>query len=520
MFVTPEAAVGEPFGHYINRQRAMGRLDRIVVDECHVVLDSVGGFRSRMLGLSRLLRAETQMVYLTATMPPKDEQRFMDVMGLPAKQEMVWLRGQTTRKNIGYRVVEYDMEEEEEAVVELVEVLKRRYPLPGQIVVYCGTVARTMQLGEALGAVCYHRAAGSAEQKKEMVRQLTSGERQVFTATNALGLGIDAPRIRAVVHVGTVRKTRQWAQESGRAGRDGQRSEAIVMRGYREVRGKRVFVKFRDEVEEEMQEVVAGEGCMRVVIDRAMDGRVDRESCEEDEAVCQRCESRRRREGEDEGEEEEEEEREEGEAERGEFAEQRKSREWLGTQEAVRQGEEAQEVEGLRVLMERWSVGCQWCRAEGLDGLDHEVEECVEEGGGHARDGVQAFEESWRVVPFSCCYECRLPQALCQSFEYDVVDGGYRKQAGRRCQYLGVLEKVFVVATMRGGVRVIEEMEKAMEEDGVGVEGEDEEVGGFFRRVVRWGAEKKRWGGIEGNQLSRVIRRIVEVSQGSEGVKE
>ncbi|KAH5044352.1 hypothetical protein HBI73_251750 [Parastagonospora nodorum] len=167
MFVTPEAAVGEAFGQYMNRQQAMGRLDRIVVDECHVVLDSLGGFRSRMLGLSRLLRAETQMVYLTATLQPREEQVFLDVMGLPPKQELAWFRGQTTRKNIRYRVVEYDVGEEEEAVVELVEGLKRKYPLPGQIIVYCGTVARTMQLAEALGAVSYHRTVGTAEQKKE-----------------------------------------------------------------------------------------------------------------------------------------------------------------------------------------------------------------------------------------------------------------------------------------------------------------------------------------------------------------
>jgi superfamily II DNA helicase RecQ len=55
VFVTPEAAVGEAFGHYINRQRAMGRLDWIVVDECHVVLDSLDGFCSRMLALRNLV---------------------------------------------------------------------------------------------------------------------------------------------------------------------------------------------------------------------------------------------------------------------------------------------------------------------------------------------------------------------------------------------------------------------------------------------------------------------------------
>jgi hypothetical protein len=54
-FVTPEAAVGEAFGHYINHQQAMGLLDRIVMDECHIVLDSLDGFRSRMLALRNLV---------------------------------------------------------------------------------------------------------------------------------------------------------------------------------------------------------------------------------------------------------------------------------------------------------------------------------------------------------------------------------------------------------------------------------------------------------------------------------
>ncbi|KAH7074973.1 P-loop containing nucleoside triphosphate hydrolase protein, partial [Paraphoma chrysanthemicola] len=223
MFVTPEAAVGEGFGHYINRQRAMGRLDRIVVDECHVVLDSLEGFRSRMLGLRGLTRAETQMVYLTATLRPSEEQQFIEVMGLPAKRACQWFRGSTTRKNIGYRVHGYETSEEEKEVVKL-----RKYPLPGQIIVYCGTVLRTVQMAEVLGAVCFHRGVGSAEEKKEIVRRLTGGQAQVFTATNALGLGVDAATIRAVVHIGTVRKMRHYAQESGRAGRDGQASEAII----------------------------------------------------------------------------------------------------------------------------------------------------------------------------------------------------------------------------------------------------------------------------------------------------
>jgi superfamily II DNA helicase RecQ len=130
VFVTPEAAVGEMFGDFINRQRAMGRLDRIVIDECYVVLDSVDSFRGRMLALRTLLRAETQIVYLTATLRPREEQQFIKAMGLPPKEQCEWFRGQTTRKNIQYQVLGYNAEEEEQAVVRLVKRLKRRYLLP------------------------------------------------------------------------------------------------------------------------------------------------------------------------------------------------------------------------------------------------------------------------------------------------------------------------------------------------------------------------------------------------------
>jgi superfamily II DNA helicase RecQ len=98
----------------------------------------------------------------------------------------------------------YNVEDEQQAGVDLVEELKRKYPLPGQVVVYCGTRNRTVEMARVLGAVCYHQAVGSIKEKKEIVQQLTSGEAQVFTATNALGLGIDAPTIQAVVHIGTV----------------------------------------------------------------------------------------------------------------------------------------------------------------------------------------------------------------------------------------------------------------------------------------------------------------------------
>ena len=109
--------------------------------------------------------------------------------------------------------------------------MKQQYLMPGQIVIYCNTVKKTVQLVEVLGSVCYYWQVGSRGKKSKLVRQLMEGLQQVFTAMNALGLGVDALMIWVVIHVGVVRKLREYAQESGRAGQDRLESKAIILRG-------------------------------------------------------------------------------------------------------------------------------------------------------------------------------------------------------------------------------------------------------------------------------------------------
>jgi superfamily II DNA helicase RecQ len=514
MFVTPESAVGEAFGHFINRQRLMGRLDRIVMDECHAVLDSVGGFRSRMLALRQLVRVETQMVYLTATLRPRDEEQFIELMGLPGKQQGGWFRGKTTRKNIGYSIHEYDVEEEEDAVRALVARLQRKYPPPSQIVVYCGTIARTKRMAAVLDAVCFHREVGSAAKKKEIVRQLTSGEQHLFTATNALGLGVDAAHIRVVLHVGTVRQIRQYGQESGRAGRQGEASEAIIMRGYRTTARGRVAVGFAEDVEEEMQAFIGGEGCMRRVMDEAMDGTNDRWECEVDEEACQRCRRGRGRGGGRGRGDEAEGRAERMTGERVEFEQQRRGRQGWAAQEAEQQRKEMEEVERLGELVEEWRVGCQLCRAWGEEEVGHGLEACEHEEADGARDGIERLRACWVVVPFSCCYECGLPQAICTSFAMDIQEGGYRKQKGVECEYRGVLSKVFIVGIMAGGEPVWKMIRDAMQADREAAGWEKGDGARVLEKVVQWGCKKRRWGGIEGNNMSWIIVQIITEIEG------
>ncbi|KAK3617752.1 hypothetical protein LTR22_026629 [Elasticomyces elasticus] len=299
VFVTPEAAVKEAFARFMNEKIACGQLERVVIDEYHVVLEEDESnirdgkpFRPDMLQLWEMTEKRTQVVFLTATLPPREEAQFCRMMGL-VRSEVVTFRDVTTRPNVAYSVVEYKRKEMEGEVQRLVAAKKEQYASPGQIVVYCGPVVHAEALAQVLGCSVFHAKVGSEEEKGRVGRRFTSGDERVITATNAFGLGIDAPTIRVVIHVGIPRSMKQYAQESGRAGRDEQASEAIMMRASWFGKDGRARLEGESGLMGSMDEFVNNRHCRRVPLDREMDGREDRVECEAGEQMCDMCRGRR-----------------------------------------------------------------------------------------------------------------------------------------------------------------------------------------------------------------------------------
>ena len=211
VFVTPEAAVQEAFGRFMNEKIASGQLERVVIDECHVILEEAEqSFRPDILRLYEMLEKRTQVLFLTATLPPSEEAVFFRLMGL-SRSDVVMFRDVTTRPNVAYSVVEYEREDMEREVQRVVEAKKKQYPLPGQMIVYCKTIAQAKSLAVVLGCSVFHRRVGTEQEKGSILRRFTAGGEQVITATNAFGLGIDAPSIRVVIHVGTRQSMKQYA---------------------------------------------------------------------------------------------------------------------------------------------------------------------------------------------------------------------------------------------------------------------------------------------------------------------
>ncbi|KAI8930521.1 hypothetical protein NX059_012133 [Plenodomus lindquistii] len=313
VLVTPESAVGEEFATFLNRLAATRQLDRIVIDECHIVLNRQYNFRKEMQRLGKLAAAETQMVMLTATLPPSEEDELFRRMYVEREQVELF-RAATARTNVAYGVIRVGKtakkKEVEEMVLRMVQQKLRKYK-KGKVVVYGNSVAKVKELAEKLGCHAYHNKAIG---KASMLEEFAAGHKRVIVATSALGMGVDIPDIRCIVHMDWPFSVLDYAQESGRAGRDGLRSEAVmvVQEGQ-----QRAAEDKQGEVEQQLiqayVEGIDGQAmCRRVVLDGYLDGRgEERVGCEAGEEKCDVC----RRAGGEESEESEESEEEEEEEE-------------------------------------------------------------------------------------------------------------------------------------------------------------------------------------------------------------
>jgi superfamily II DNA helicase RecQ len=111
VFVIAESAVLQLFADFVNAKMLNQQLERIIIDECHSVLQSTKKFRPKVLQLRELISRQTQVVCLTATLPLRREPAFMSIIDIePSEVRMI--RESTVRPNIQYSVIAYDGEVE------------------------------------------------------------------------------------------------------------------------------------------------------------------------------------------------------------------------------------------------------------------------------------------------------------------------------------------------------------------------------------------------------------------------
>jgi ATP-dependent DNA helicase RecQ len=250
VFVTPER-LQKPETLDALRQSGVSLL---VVDEAHCIAQWGHDFRPAFVALREALRAlgRPPVLALTATATPHVAD---DIRAQLELDDPVVVQHSIERTNLHLSVQRAPREDDKRAW--LASLLGSE---EGCGIIYTATVRAAVELHRTLSegrddVGLYHGRLPTAE-RTETQERFMSGALRVLVATNAFGLGIDKPDIRFVVHHQLPDSLESYAQEAGRAGRDGAPARAILLYRVEDKRVRSYFLGGKHPREDDVQRVL------------------------------------------------------------------------------------------------------------------------------------------------------------------------------------------------------------------------------------------------------------------------
>ena len=245
LYVTPERFRKPDFLEVIAKRHV--RL--LAVDEAHCISEWGHDFRPDYTRLSELreILGQPTTIALTATATPDVQADIVRQLGLTNDEIRLYHEG-INRPNLELQVKDvWDAEEKEQSIIDTVDRWLTMTETGSGIIYF--TLIRTLEefserLAErAVDHVCYH---GDLERRRRRQIQddFMSGDCRLVLATNAFGMGVDKEDIRFVIHADVPGSMESYYQEIGRAGRDGEPSECVLLYDQRDLNTQIEFIRW------------------------------------------------------------------------------------------------------------------------------------------------------------------------------------------------------------------------------------------------------------------------------------
>lgn len=244
LYVTPERLAMDYFRYQLN----FLDISLVAVDEAHCISqwghDFRPAYRQIMDGV-KSIKSNPNILALTATATPSVQKDIAEQLQIPNKNYVIT---SFARPNLSFKVVDNP----KNTNLYLLDYIKKHPNESG--IIYASTRKHVEELTDYLAqngilTASYH-AGLSNEERSDVQDAFQFDKVQVIVATKAFGMGIDKRNVRFVIHANSTPNLESYYQEAGRAGRDGERCEGIMIYHPKDIRLYRWFIEQSDLADE------------------------------------------------------------------------------------------------------------------------------------------------------------------------------------------------------------------------------------------------------------------------------